>query len=176
MKRNLLLFLMAFLALLLQTTVFNQFNIAGVKPDLILVLVICLSVVNGPRRAGVLGFSLGLLEDFYLGRFIGMNAVSKGAAAVVVGWFTLGAFSENLLVPIVSVFLGTVFNTILYFLIGHMLDLNWTLQLWLWNTIPLAIFNMCIVPFIYSRFYYFAQGLDYRTDADIGGRRTHGAA
>lgn len=176
MTRNLVLFVLAFIALLLQSTIFNIFNIAEVKPDLILVLVICLSVVNGPKRAGLLGFSLGLLEDLYMGRFIGMNAVSKGAAAVVVGWFTLGAFSENLLVPIISVFLGTVLNTVLYFIIGLALGLGWTPEIWLWNTVPLAIFNMCIVPFIYSRFYYFAQGLDYRTDEDAVERRTHGAA
>lgn len=160
MKRYLVLFLMAIIALILQSTLFYNLNIAGVKPDIILVLVLCVSVVCGPRRGGYVGFSLGLLEDLYLGRFIGMNSICKGATAMVVGWFTLGAFSENLLVPIISVFLGTILNGMIYFLSGKILGLNWTIDLWLWNTIPLAIYNMCIVPFIYPRFYYFAQGLN----------------
>lgn len=171
MKRYLLLFLMAMLALVLQSTVFNQLNIAGVKPDIILVMVVSIAVVRGPRQGGIVGFSLGLLEDFYLGRFIGMNSICKGLTGLFAGWVTIGAFSENLLVPIISTFLGTIFNGIVYFLIGKLLGLNWTVNLWLSNTIPLAVYNMCLVPFLYHRFYYFAKGLgNYATDSEIGER------
>jgi rod shape-determining protein MreD len=159
---------MAIVALILQTTLFYEINIAGVKPDIILVLVICISVVCGPRHGGFVGLTLGLLEDLYLGRFIGMNSICKGTTGIIVGWFTLGAFSENLLVPIISVFLGTVLNGLIYFISGKILGLNWTMNLWLWNTVPLAIFNMCLVPFIYHRFYYFAQGLgEYRINPEF---------
>lgn len=171
MKKYLLLVIMALIALTLQSTVFNHLNIAGVKPDIILVMAVCIGVVRGPRQGMIAGLALGLLEDLYLGRFIGMNAICKGSAGFIVGWFTLGAFSENLLVPIISTFLGTIFNGLLYFGIGKFLGLHWDINLWLLNTLPLAVYNMCLVPFIYPRFYYFAKGMgNYPVDSELGER------
>lgn len=159
MRKYALLLFMLFMALILQGTLLDKISIAGVKPDIILVLVICTSVVCGPKRGGIIGLVFGLLEDIYLGRFIGMNAMTKGLTGIITGWITLGAFGENLLVPVVTVFLGTILQGLLYFLTGELLGLNWTIGLGLSKIIPVAIYNMCIVPFIYPRYYYFAQGL-----------------
>ncbi len=148
------LFLLALLGLLLQSTLFTHFAIAGVTPDIVLVLVVYFSILQGVGKGGILGFSLGLLEDICLGRFIGMNALAKGATGLFVGWMAGRTFSENLLVPIVSLFIGTIFNQFVYMVLGKMMGLDWTLELWLWKALPLAIYNMCLVPFTYSRFFF----------------------
>lgn len=160
MKNYLVLTVFAIFALVLQTTLLNEIAIAGVKPDLILILAIFVGIICGPGKGGMIGFSLGLLEDLYLGSFIGMNALSKGVTAVLVGRITIGAFSENLLVPIITVFIGTLLNNIIYLITGAILGMNWGLELWLWNAVPLAIYNMCLVPFIYPKFYSFGLQLN----------------
>ncbi len=150
----LLLYILAFVGLILQATLLSHFTVAGVKPDIILILAVFYSVLSGPKKGLFCGFSLGLLEDLYWGRFIGMNALSKGITAAFVGWIAEGAFCENLLVPIISVFVGTLFNQIIVFALGKVMGLNWYFQLWIWKTIPLALYNTCLVPFIYSYYYY----------------------
>lgn len=160
MKKYFVLLILAVLALILQTTLFHELALAGAKPDLVLILIIFMAIICGPQKGGITGFLLGLLEDLYLGRFIGMNCLSKGLTGITAGLLTLGAFSENLLVPIITVFLGTLLNGFIYFFLGMLLGMKWTLELFLWKSIPLAIYNMCLVPFIYSRFYYFAQGFN----------------
>lgn len=152
--RGLLLFGLVLAGLTLQSTLFSHLAVAEVKPDLILILVAFYSIMKGARRGLFFGFLAGLLEDVFLGRFIGMNALAKGLTGFLAGWVTRGAFSENLLVPISTLFLGTFFNQFLYFIIGKTAGLHWTLELWFWKSFPQAIYNTCLVPFFYSHFYY----------------------
>lgn len=150
------MFVMAILGILLQTNVFNIFTIGGVKPDIILILAIFYSIFQGPKKGVFFGFAIGLLEDLYLGRFIGMNALAKGITSFFTGWITGGAFRENLLVPIISLVVGTLLNQFIFLSLGKLAGLQWSWSLWFWKGVPLAIYNSCLVPFIYSKFYYWA--------------------
>ncbi|MFZ5753740.1 MAG: rod shape-determining protein MreD [Bacillota bacterium] len=154
------LFFLAIIGLVLQSTLFNHLIIAGVKPDIILILALFYSIFQGPGRGGVFGFFLGLLEDIFLGRFIGMNALTKGLTSFVFGWIATGAFRENLLVPFLTLFVGTLFNELIFLSLGKIMGLTWSWNLWLWKGIPLAIYNSCLVPFIYARFYNWATQND----------------
>jgi rod shape-determining protein MreD len=127
--------------------------IAGVKPDLLLLLVIFNSLFQGPLKGTVFGFFIGLLEDIYSGKYIGMNALAKGLTSLFFGWLTEGAFRENLLVPVLSSFLGGIFNGVIVILLGKMAGLNWDWGLFFWKVIPASIYSTCLVPFVYARFY-----------------------
>ena len=108
------LFLLGLGGILLQSTVFNHLTIAGVKPDLLLILVIFNSIFKGPFKGTVFAFFLGWMEDFFIGGFWGMNALAKAFTAFLWGWFMQGTFRENLLVPVFSLFLGSL-STGLFF-------------------------------------------------------------
>lgn len=152
----LVLVMLAFIGILLQSTLFAHITIAGVTPDIILIVVLFYSIFQGSRKGAIFGCALGLLEDIFLGRFIGMNALTKGLTAGIVGWFAQRAFKENILVPIIALFCGSLLNEIFFLLAGTIMGLSWSFELWLWRAIPVAVFNTCLVPFIYSRFYYWA--------------------
>ena len=53
----------------------------------------------------IYGLLCGSLEDLYLGRFIGVNALSKAFTAYLVGHFQDRVFKENILVALIAVFL-----------------------------------------------------------------------
>lgn len=150
------LVMLAIIGIIMQSTLFAHIAIAGVTPDIILILVVFYSIFQGPKKGAIFGCALGLLEDIILGRFIGMNALTKGLTAGLVGWFAQRAFKENLLVPIISLFSGSIINELLFLLAGKIMGLHWSFDLWLWRAIPVAVYNTCLVPFIYSRFYYWA--------------------
>lgn len=140
--------------LILQSTLFSHLMIAGVKPDLLLVLVLFNSFFRGPYQGACFGFFIGFLEDLYLGSFWGMNALAKASTAFLVGWLLKGAFWEKILIPVLALFLGSLFNGSLLFLMGKALGSNWDWGLFYWKIVPMAIYNTCLVPFIYTRFYY----------------------
>jgi rod shape-determining protein MreD len=85
---------------------------------MVLVLVIFYSIFNGANRGLVYGVMCGLLEDLYMGRFIGMNAISKGITAYIIGRLQGNVFKENLLVGVVGVIGGTLLNAILLFVLS----------------------------------------------------------
>ncbi|MGI6588358.1 MAG: rod shape-determining protein MreD [Peptococcia bacterium] len=151
------MFLWGMVCLILQSTLFSQLMIAGVKPDLLLILIIFNCFFQGPYKGCAFGFFLGLLEDLYLGSYIGMNALTKALTSFIGGWLLKGAFRENLLVPVLALFLGSVFNGALMIFLGQIIGLNWGWNLFYWKILPMAIYNTCLVPFVYSSFYHWVE-------------------
>jgi rod shape-determining protein MreD len=116
--RYFFLALMPFLALFLQTTLFRTLSLQGAVPDAVLVLVIFYAIFNGANKGIAYGALCGLLEDLYLGRFIGMNAISKGITAFIIGRLQGNVFKENILVGVLGVIGGTALNACLMFVLS----------------------------------------------------------
>ncbi len=76
MKKIILFFAIA-AGLILQVTIFSRFKIFGVKPDLILVIVLAIGFFQGSYRGISYGFLGGLLEDIFSSVNLGTNALSK---------------------------------------------------------------------------------------------------
>ncbi len=72
------------LAVVLQLSLFSQLAVAGVVPDVVLVLVVALGLARGPEYAAVAGFFGGLLLD--LAPPADHTAGRWALALVVVGW------------------------------------------------------------------------------------------
>lgn len=116
--RSLILVLLPFLAIFLQSTLFRAIPIQGVVPDLLLILVIFYAVFNGSSKGAMYGVACGLWEDLYLGRMIGVNAISKGITAFILGRMQGNVYQDNLMVGLIGVVTGTVINAMLLFIIS----------------------------------------------------------
>lgn len=116
--RYLVLTLLPLLSIFLQSTIFHSCSIKGTVPDLVLVFVVFYSLLNGHNSSTIYGFFCGLLEDLYLGRAIGMNAIAKACTAFVVARLQGNVFKENVLVGVIAVVLGTLFNGILLLILS----------------------------------------------------------
>lgn len=108
--RILILILLPYLSIFLETTLFSHFSIRGMVPDLVLIFVSFFAIVNGSRSGFAYGFLCGLFEDLYLGRFIGMNALAKAITAYLVGKLEMRVFKDNILVGFAGVIAATVIN------------------------------------------------------------------
>jgi len=109
------------LAIFLQTTLFRSYTLQGEIPDMVLILVIFYALFNGARKGTIYGVFCGLLEDIYVGRFIGINAIGKGITAYVIGRLQGNVFKENPAVGIIGVVGGTILNStvlLIIFFIG----------------------------------------------------------
>jgi rod shape-determining protein MreD len=116
--RTFLLIFLPWLALLLQTTILDYLSISGVVPDLVLIFVVFFALLNKVYPGTIYGFCCGLLEDLYLGRFIGINAISKGLTAFIIGKLQGNVFKDNLFVGIMSVFIATLLNSAFVFILS----------------------------------------------------------
>lgn len=149
------------ISLLLQSTVFSHLTVAGVKPDLVLVFLIFYALLHGPLEGALMGVAGGLLQDLLFGQYLGMNALAKLVVGYIFGVLEKKIYKENMLIPMFAIFLGTLLNeTILYFLrffsflISPGTGTVGNYFLILKGVIfSIAVYNACLAPFIYGRFY-----------------------
>lgn len=103
-----LMFPLIAVACLLQATAAGHFKIYGVKPDLVLLLIVIGALVYGSRSALMWAFFGGLGLDIFSGGPMGSSSLALMAAALVagLGHRTLSRF--NIFVPIIAVAAGTL--------------------------------------------------------------------
>jgi rod shape-determining protein MreD len=110
MSRTLLYYAMApllALASLLQSTAANRMDIGGVKPDLVLLVVIIGTLIYGSRPGMVWAFVGGVALDLFSGGPLGSSSLALMAAALAVGIGQHTLSRYNLLVPIAAGVVGT---------------------------------------------------------------------
>ncbi len=148
--RLIIISLIIILNLILQSTVFQWFEIYGVVPNTALILVISFSIYLGKNKGATLGFFVGLLQDIILGRIIGLNAFMFMIIGYVVGLMDQKIFKENLLIPFILTAVGTLFyetiNLLLIFLLGYKIELFDIIKKMLFIEV---LYNSIFSPFIY---------------------------
>ena len=95
------------LALIVHTTVLPSFRIAGVMPDVMLLLAVAAGLEGGPMYGALMGFASGMLADLLLSTPLGLSAlvftvvgygvgVTKGGLLRDTAWFAvLVAFAAS---------------------------------------------------------------------------------
>lgn len=113
LQSSLMLPLLGF-ASILQATVLGRFAVAGVKPDLVLLIVLIWTLVHGGASGVVWAFIGGLWLDIFSGGPIGASSLGLMVAALIasIGYRTL--YRYNVLVPLFAVLLGTLAYSLIY--------------------------------------------------------------
>jgi len=153
MMRYIVLALLPFLSIFLQSTIFHHFSIKGSIPDLVLIFVVFFALFSGARRGTVYGLLCGLLEDLYMGHFIGMNMLAKGLTGYILGKAQGTVFKENLWVGILSVAAGTIINslTMAFLLLANGSGMEWEVA---FTTLYQCLYNLLLAGPIYLWYYY----------------------
>ncbi|MGH2718193.1 MAG: rod shape-determining protein MreD [Actinomycetota bacterium] len=136
--------------LVIQTTVMPHLALFQVVPDLLLVIVICFGLVEGPSVGGVTGFCGGLLRDFLLNAPTGLSALAYLGVGYAVGAIRPYVQSSSVLVPFAGVFLGSLAGNTLYIGLSLLLGVpSAPLARVVEVLILSAIYNTLLVPFAY---------------------------
>jgi len=110
------------LAVVLQTTIAPYLTVLGAKPDVTLVVVVCVAMMRGPVWGATIGFSTGLLIDIALMQTMGISSFLYTLAGYFSGRFGERADPASWLPPLLIVFASTLvvqlFYAIIMFLLG----------------------------------------------------------
>lgn len=138
-------------ALLIQLTLINSITILGLKPDLIMVVVVVFSLLRGAKEGTVSGFASGLLQDIFSTGLLGMNALAKTVIGFFCGIIKEKIFREHILfiIPVIT-FIASFIQSILMFLLlrafGIEYGLAWSLKQ---VVLPEALYSSLLSPFIF---------------------------
>lgn len=105
------------LATFLQVTVLDSLRLFGIKPDLVLILVIFYAFLSSQREGAFWGFVAGLFKDVATGGYFGLNALNHLLAGYLAGVLQTVLYKDNPFVVTFAALLVCLFQGLLYYLL-----------------------------------------------------------
>lgn len=118
-KATLVLILIFIIVYFLQINIFTWFNIAGIMPNLFIVLALFMGLFLGKKLGVVFSLIMGIILDTLVGKTIGISGIVLAAVSLMGEYFDKN-FSKNNRVMIILMTIGT---TIFYELVMYMINM-----------------------------------------------------
>ena len=119
---NLLLILAIFIIYYLQSNFFTWFNIAGIMPNLFVVVVLFIGLFASKTMGTVYGIIIGLILDLLFGKTVGIQAVCLGLIGFLAGIFDKNFSKDSRMTVMLMVLSSTVIVEVLNYLFKYMFE------------------------------------------------------
>jgi len=148
--QKIILVLTIVFTIVIESAFFPFISIAGVVPNITMILVICLALRQNDEKAALIGLAAGLTKDIVVGRIIGLSGITFMLIGYFIGKYNHKIFPDHLTTPIILTILGTFFHEGAYllfvFLLGYQIDLLLAVsQIWIIQ----VIYNFIMVFPVY---------------------------
>lgn len=135
---------------LLQSNLFSWFNLAGIKPNLFIILVLMIGLFSGESRGIALGIIFGISLDFFIGKSVGISGIMLGAIGFLGGYLDKNFSKDSRLTMIIMIVLSTCLYEVGSYLFNYFVnDANISLWLFIKMLIIENVFNIIITIILY---------------------------
>lgn len=139
----------AVVTVVIQLTVFVDVRVAGVAPELLVLLAVLAGFLGGPDRGPTVAFAIGALWDIYLPTPLGLSAIVFALVAFAVGSVEAGLFHDSRVQVWVLAGGGTMAAVIGYALLGEVVGQRGLIDLAMLKVAVLAgIMNALLAPLV----------------------------
>ena len=145
-----LLIIMFFIVYFLQANFFTWFTIAGIMPNLYVILVLFIGLFAKKRQGLILGLLFGFYIDIVLGRTVGVSAIALATIGILGEIFSKN-FSKDSRITIMLMVIGTTAFFEVFSYISHTLinRTNFEILSFLRILLIELLFNSLITIIIY---------------------------
>jgi rod shape-determining protein MreD len=150
MKKKLIyLFAVLYITLIIQTTLLDYIKIFDIKPNLILILIVCVTLIRGGIEGAVFGLAAGLFQDILSGNSIGPYALLGFIIGFGLGGFNKRFYRDNIFVCAIITFAVSIIYESIIILPGIPLsNYQLILQILKKDILTEALYNIVIsIPF-----------------------------
>ena len=156
---NIALVLIIILIYFLQLNFFNWFTIAGVKPNLYIILVLFIGLFTSKNVGAIYGISIGLAVDLLTSQTIGITAVVLGMVGLLAGIFDKNFSKDNRLTIMFIVAATTIVAEIIIYVLNYLflntnVDILAFVKILSIETIYNIIISIILYPAIQTFGYY----------------------
>jgi rod shape-determining protein MreD len=140
---------------IVQATAMPHLTILGVKPDLVLLVVISWSLLRGSKEGVIWALVGGIGLDLLSGAPFGTSAVALLVLSLLAGMGELSVFRTHIALPLIATLLATLAYDLFFLLLLHMrgCSIAWADSL-IKVVLPSTLFNVLLAPFIYKALYW----------------------
>ena len=149
-KRFLITAVIIIAAYLLQCTVFSYLELAGIKPNLLIIVTASFGFMRGSREGVLVGFVSGLLADIQFGDMIGFYALIYLLVGYINGMFQRLYFDEDIKLPLFLIAISEFLYGIIVYFLTYLLRSDFNFLLYLNKIIlPELIYTIVITLGLY---------------------------
>ena len=151
-----IIYIVLFITLIffIQMFVINNRTLFGVKPNLILIIVIVVSLWFGMYKGTIFSFVIGLISDMLFGNTIGMFTIAYTITGIITGYINTSYRRENKMSLVyVTLIFTALFEFIQYFEYLLMTQTYSSFFFFLRQVIISSLLNTIIVFIIYGIIY-----------------------
>lgn len=163
---HLSLILVFIVVYLLQSTFFINFTIAGVMPNIFVILVLFIGLYMGRAMGTIYGIIFGIFIDIWIGQRIGMTSIGLAIIGIIGGIFDKNFSKDSRIIILIMGLLSTaIYEGLIYFLQIIFLQINVEILSFIKILLFEEIYNMFIIIILYP----LIKNIGYEIESEIKG-------
>lgn len=150
MLRKLIVAFLIWISFILQSTVFRSLSLAGIVPNLLIILTSSFGFMRGEKEGMWIGFVSGLLCDIFFGQFLGFHALVYMYIGFLNGKFNRIFYPEDIKLPIALIIISDLSYGFVYYVLMFLLKGKFSFGFYFKNIIfPEAIYTILVTVAFY---------------------------
>ena len=140
---------------MIQTTAMPHLTILGVRPNLLLLMVISWSLLRGAQEGMIWALVGGIGLDLLSGAPFGTSTVALVTLSLLAGLGELSVFRTHIALPLIATLIATLAYDLFFLLLLYArgCSIAWTDSL-IEVVLPSTLFNVLLAPFVYKALYW----------------------
>ena len=153
---------------LLQTIFFSHFTIAGVMPNVFVILMLYIGLYMGRTMGVIYGIIYGIFLDIWIGKSIGLTSIALAIIGLISGIFDKTLSKDNrMTVLLMGIACTIIYETILYMMQYMAFEINLEILSFIKILLVEVVYNMLLIIILYP-----AMGrTGYEIEDEIKGNR-----
>ena len=135
---------------LLQSIFFSEFTIAGIMPNIFIILMLYIGLYMGRTIGIIYGIIFGIFIDIWIGKTLGLTSIALASVGVISGLLDK-TFSKDsrLIVILMGIICTIIYEVILYFMQYLAMKINVEILQFIKILFVEIIYNMIIIIILY---------------------------
>ncbi|NLL72632.1 MAG: rod shape-determining protein MreD [Clostridiales bacterium] len=161
MKRVIVYFIEIIICFVLQSSLYQFFNLANVMPNLLLILVVSTAYMRGRVSGLVIGFFSGLLLDIMFGNLFGLYALFLMMIGYLVGYAYKIYSKDDYALPLLLIAIANFVYQFLYYIFEFLLRGKLDFLFYMRTIIiPEIIYSVAVATVMYKLLHIINNYLD----------------
>ena len=153
---------------LLQTTFFNYFTIAGIMPNVFVILMLFIGLYMGRTMGVIYGILYGIFIDFWIGKNIGITSIALAVVGVISGFLDKTLSKDSRITVLLMGIVSTIiYEVVLYFMQYIILGTNIEILSFIKILLVEVVYNMLLIIILYPAI----KNIGYEVENEVKGDR-----